>query len=310
MDYQEFTKRVEEEILSFMPEKYAESEVKIERVTKNNGVEKCGLTIRYDDKRCVPVLYLEEFYDEFREVENDGNFIRIMGSIASAYEFSEAQGDKFVSPRDIIDFEKIKDKIVPRVVNYENNPELLSDRPYKRFLDLAITYIIEVESNTDGMYCTAVINEMLDHYGVDLDTIHELAISNMKRINPPLIMPIHEYIGIGDCDDDDTPVLEPLPYIISNTGRINGCSQILNTDALDNAVEKIGSDILIIPASTREMILLPVECIEQYDMLKQYLEDVNNMDGMVEEILSYNIYSYDSTSKQVDFAEKLLSERV
>ena len=55
-----------------------------------------------------------------------------------------------IAIKDLSDFEKIKDIIYYKVINYEMNRALLSKIPHFKFLDLAIVFYIIVSKDEEG----------------------------------------------------------------------------------------------------------------------------------------------------------------
>ena len=78
-NYNEFVKKVAENIMAVMPEEYR-GEIEVHTSMKNNDTERTGILIRKGT--CCPILYLEQFY----KLLNDGHpFEEILMYIARNY---------------------------------------------------------------------------------------------------------------------------------------------------------------------------------------------------------------------------------
>lgn len=136
MNFKEFTDYVEDNILDFMPQSYADAVVSIQEVTKNNGLVLHGLTIRTGDSNIVPTMYLD---DIFRNYESGETINHVMNRIAESY--IDADTRKDIDASIIMDFDRVKSHIVPHLVNREENAEKLRGVPYKMLNDLALSSI-------------------------------------------------------------------------------------------------------------------------------------------------------------------------
>ena len=129
MSYQEFL----DEILKIMKDIYPNCTVEIIDVTKLNNVSLKGLVIRANGTNVVPNIYMESFYKLYKW---NWKMEEIVQKIKETYE----QG----LPTNKIDmsffkkYELVKDKIVYRLINADQNADLLRSIPHIRFWDLAI----------------------------------------------------------------------------------------------------------------------------------------------------------------------------
>ena len=64
MEFQIFIKKLEEALRKCFPENYR---ILIQEVKKNNGLMMHGLIIKAPDKSIAPTLFLEAFFDEYKD---------------------------------------------------------------------------------------------------------------------------------------------------------------------------------------------------------------------------------------------------
>ena len=79
MDYQEFKDEVKDNIKAFLPEEFADADVKINEVTKNNDTKLDALTVTSPDSNISPTIYLNDFFTQY---ENGRDMDDIMIQIA------------------------------------------------------------------------------------------------------------------------------------------------------------------------------------------------------------------------------------
>lgn len=97
--------------------------------------------------------------------------------------------------------------------------------------------------------------------------------------------------------------VHPKMYIISNASKVNGASAIVYSDALQQVAEMMGSDLYILPSSIHEVLAVSVEDRELED-LEEMVRSVNQTDVSPEEVLSDNVYKYDSESRTLSLASE------
>lgn len=110
--------------------------VVIERITKNNATQMNGLIIRENNRNMAPVINLDSFYMELREKP----FSLLVEEIWKLYQSGKTKSDIDLSA--FLKWERIKDKVVMKVINYEYNRELLKQVPHYKYLDLAVVYYL------------------------------------------------------------------------------------------------------------------------------------------------------------------------
>ncbi len=79
MNYDEFKQEVADRIKEFLPEKYADAEVSIQSVVKNNDQKLDGLMIKLEESNIAPNIYLNQFNDQH---ENGRDMDDILAAIA------------------------------------------------------------------------------------------------------------------------------------------------------------------------------------------------------------------------------------
>ncbi len=183
----------------------------------------------------------------------------------------------------IVSYESIKDKIVVKLVNKEKSSDYLSDKISRDFLDLAIVFSIDLGKNMS----VPITKEMSKLWGVNPDRIYEKALENVKN-----------------CKYIENVLLYDL-IVVTNESGIFGANVLLNCDVMDKLSEKFGGDFYIIPSSIHDVIALSSNYVEEEDMsfIRKMISSVNSV--VADEALSNNLYAYDSTQREVVFAEVL-----
>ena len=105
MSFEEFKERVVKDIKAYLPERFADAEVSIGVVKKNNDLRLTALTIRNRNVNIAPTIYLDQFYKEY---ENGIGMGMILQEIADLNTECSKEEDFDISK--VLEYEKCKDK--------------------------------------------------------------------------------------------------------------------------------------------------------------------------------------------------------
>lgn len=191
--------------------------------------------------------------------------------------------------------EAIYDKVFPVLVNRDKNAEYLEDVVHRSFLDMEVIYKVKVfESESAGIGTVTIKNEHAEHFGMDLDKLHESAMKNL--CGSGRVIGMYEMLMEMNPNLNEMGIVEPPEeeqmYIATNDTKINGASVIMLDDVLQKLHERLNSeDIVVLPSSIHEVIGVPLNVNDMdEDMLKSMVRDVNVTQVADEEVLSDSIY--------------------
>ena len=94
-------------------------------------------------------------------------------------------------------------------------------------------------------------------------------------------------------------------YVLSNEAGLNGAASLMYRDALDTASEFLHGDLVILPSSIHETILLKDDGSLDYETLQGIVEQANRNVVSENEKLSDHIYRYDSASHEFSMVRDL-----
>lgn len=294
LSYEEFKNEVKASIKDYLPEEYENAEVSIMEATKNNDSTYDVLMVKRGGDSVTPRIPLWPFYKKYTDRDGKGDIHLYVSSIASQYE-AAANRDldpELVSPQRILDFESVKDKITCRLINAKLNEKYLADKPHTFVEDLAVIYSIYLKPDAS----IPITNDLMEsHWGVTVKDLHDIALSNMEKVNPSKIMNIEEILT-SSFGIPASPMVIPM-YVLTNETKIYGASVILNPDMLEKAAETLGTDdFYILPSSVHEVIVIPADMGEDEEFMDMVWE-INRSEVLPEEVLSDNIYAYDSKER-------------
>ncbi|MBR4966576.1 MAG: hypothetical protein IKY53_08785 [Lachnospiraceae bacterium] len=297
MKFNEFAETVREELEELMKK---ETKVSIHSITKNNGVVLHGITISAESRNISPTIYLEEFYRDFLTGKQISEIVREIHGIYVNDTYKENIDISFFT-----EFEKAKEKIVYKLVNYEKNKGLLEEIPHVRYLDLAIVFQCMVQSEELGNATILIRNTHIALWQKTEEEIYEIALQNTPKLLPADLRTMEEILGeLYSVDqDEELSVAEQIGptgmYVLSNKKRLCGAATILYPGVLRGFAKEQGKNLIILPSSVHEVILLPAQNGYDREHLKQMVSDVNETQVDAQEVLSDGVYLYLMKSDEV-----------
>lgn len=295
MNFQKFTNTVVEKMRQLLGEEY---QVEIQQVRKNNDVLLSGLTIHCKKLNIVPTIYLESFYELY---QNNVPIDNIILKIKSIYE--ESIPKENVDLEFFRDFEKVKDRIVYRLIHAERNKERLKEIPHIPFWDLAICFSYAFWSSELGDGMILIQNNHMENWNVNYSQLMQLAEVNTPRLFPVAFYGINEVLKQVHLDIDLNECGEEQLYVLTNRQKMHGAAVILYPKTLISVAEQLKGDFYILPSSIHEVLILRTERFEAMQregkLLHEMIRDINRAQLSAEEVLSDYPYFYNSAEHKL-----------
>lgn len=289
MTYYQFVQEVETKIKEVIRD---DIEVCAHTAEKNNGIIRKGIMLSEQGINISPTIYLEEYYRQF---QNGDSLDTIAEDIMRLYQ--EVRFRKTWDTGKITAYEKVKDKIIYRLVNRQANEKLLKNVPYVPYLDLAIVFCVLLEVTRYGTATMAVSSEHARMWGVSREELLERASENTCRILPDdfstMSRVIEELSGVSQEDGEE------YMYVLSNRLRSHGAATILYNQRLEGIGIYLKSNYYVLPSSIHEVIIIPEDAAPGKEMLAQMVGEINRTQVACEEVLSDNVYYYDRQKKKL-----------
>lgn len=284
-EYSEYVEEVREAV-----EREIGKTVRVQKVNKNNGLVLDGLTILAEGVNVSPTIYLNGFFEEYL---SDGA-VAVAKRIIAIYEANKPKESVDISF--FMDIEKVRPKIKMKLINYEKNEELLEQVPHIRFLDLAIVFMVVLESDCDNGFASILIhNHHLNFWNIGAKDLYNIAMENTA--NDFEVIPMSSIIN-AIMDEELAGVImdnaEIEISILTNHSRLQGAVGIIHKEILNQYMKETRADkVWIIPSSIHETLLIPCDLMPDMEYVKGMVKEVNATQVQPEEILSDNVYVYD-----------------
>lgn len=291
MAFQSF---IDDIINTIRPAFCADTEFKEETILKNNGQKLKALIISEPGNNIFPTIYLEDYFSRF----NDGESIdSISNDIISAYKHYKIEGEIDVSC--FRDFEKMKNRIVMRLVNKEKNGDLLINVPWVPFLDLAIIFTIYFETPSEIYAGTIIHNNHMEDWNTSVDELFELSKANSVKLLPCNLRSMPDFLNdmVGDVIVDNSDMKNYM-YVLTNSTKTHGAACMAYKDVIDDFATKMESDLFVLPSSIHEVMLLCDNDDLSLKDLTELVHEVNTTQVSEGEYLSDHAYFYKRKSKE------------
>lgn len=242
--------------------------IKAEKVVINkNGIDRTGITL--GDGPIRPTLY-----PDFEEIDDVKRCAVKM--IQAYHEHKNLDGvDELM---DILkNWDKAKEYIYPCVMKAYDTTRIM-----KPFLDLTIYYRFMKDEMS-----VVIKPQLLDLYDITINQLHETALDNLKKVIT--IQTMGE--ALNGMVDEEIPC-DLNMVVVSNKSRHYGASAILITEIFETIKTMMKSDIVIIPSSVHELIVIPkTGSIEEINAM---IVETNNTAVEPQDVLCDHAYYLDT----------------
>lgn len=323
-----------------MDERYIETVVGIVReelpecvvesciTTKNNGVELNGIRIHTTNSPIAPVLYMDGYYKQGYTEE------KCAVAILEHYEEIKDESISF-DINSLTDFDAVKDRICYKVINKDTNAELLENTPYTQLYDSDLVCIYYID--LDKQATITIHDGMVQMWGISEEELFQLADYNTSRIYSNVYFkPLSEIFADTMLKSGELEMIKlqmdvpedmtldefkgvfinmmnsqcPIPmYVLTAQDCNAGASVIMYDNMLSGVYERLGSDFVMFPSSTHEVIVMKYSDDMAVEELQNIVKTVNEQELSPEEKLSDNVYYYDGRSLSILTEEMLSTQR-
>lgn len=304
MDYEQFI----DSYIALMQKELSEQQAQIVRANMKliNGIME-AITIRYSGSEVCPVVYLEQQYNLHKagfSVEEVVN--------KTVHELNIAHVNAPEIPK--ITEESLKENLYCSVINVELNRELLQTVPHRIIEDLAVI----VRYKIDDVGCFTVTNDIADSLKLTSEEVMNIAFANhaqqkfvLKNMSD---MMRDLFLSQGVSEEFVEEVVResytehPL-YVLTNQAKYEGASAVLSKEIMEKAQDILG-EFYILPSSRHEVILIKKDDGISLPYLKSMVKEINTIEVKREDLLSDNVYSYDSRTRRIVLADRELQKEL
>lgn len=260
--------------------------ITVENIDKINE-KKTAVIVRLDSNLGA-VIYVDDICSECESgcISVSEAAKKIVSNVQKALKNKKSMQEK-ISNIDLSDWNSVKSKIVPVLINTERNRMMLRNRVHKDLPDLglSVVYKLIVKKSIAGIESVPVNINLFDRWMVDRSVLHTAALKNGKRLFPVTVKNLADVCPIPKHGNEEE---SPLLYVSNDCG-IDGAATILYAqDVLEELCNK-RKKIFMLPSSIHEFLIVADENVEQ---LKCIVREVNQTALEPGDFLSDSVYGY------------------
>lgn len=280
MEFETFLKEIKEGI-----EQKTGLKVNVREVLKNNGVLLHGLTLE-NGNAVRPTVYVEGLFEAYCNEEAGMEQI-----ICKTMELLQSEnGAAGIEVEGYNDFQKIRERVFFKLINYKKNQALLQTVPHMRVLDLAKVFVVDACKDNSGSATILVRMEHIKLWGIDLDELNRMAEENTERMFPATTLQMSKMLEKWAPETDGMEWLDDM-FVVTNDRRLFGAAVLNYARFFKTFAENAGwKDLIILPSSVHELIVIPDN--GKAKELEQLVREINRSTVDAEEVLSDSVYIY------------------
>lgn len=255
-----------------------------QEVLKNNGVTLSGVAIRRKGEAIAPLIYLEEFYRKYLQ----GDTVEELAKDLITYSENAPSAPEW-DYHSMLDFQKIKNQIVYKLVHAEKNAQMLKQVPHLPILDFVIVFYVLIPAQNHDCCSVLVKNEHLNMWKLPISVLYQYAKENTPRLCPEVFCSLADFAEKEGMEE----LAESPLYVLTNENGINGAGVILYPGIPEKIYAHVGGNYFLLPSSIHEFLIVPdFGEIHPWKLLTM-LREINETQVEEEEVLSNHIYYFD-----------------
>jgi len=205
---------------------------------------------------------------------------------------------------DVLNFERSKDKIIVRPLNFKKNEQLLKDYLYQRHGDIALVIYMIAANSELGLATAKVGKEAIEEWGITEALAFDWAITNTQNLFEPYVVPAeslqaeilpedypdkHKYFMRPDCIIEKS---RAGSYHFFLDGNINAATAVFYPDVLKRFSALVDDDLYIVIASMSFIGVHERKSISLSTLRKMAIKEKTNPYADPAEFLSDGVYHY------------------
>lgn len=286
MSFEELVRQMRLDLMMRWGEDY---EFQAACVQKINGVEQPVLRIRRKGNSVGIQIGIGDVCDRIRKGGNRREAEKeLIGRVEEGLKQIRSGETVLQTGQGILDYREARERLVYRLIQTRRNERLLQQIPHVPYLDLSIVF--ELYWKQEGQHCSCLVyNSHLEQWGVTPEEVERQA-----RENTPIRLPA----VFDSLEQMLLPMMGGLRQepsglsVLSNREGFHGAAAILYPGELKRAADQLQNDLVVLPSSIHEVLLLPDDPGQDYGMLTRLVQEINRNEVEQEEWLSDHPYRY------------------
>lgn len=295
------------EIKGYMPPETATLEIHVETMGDYTGAVFINPG-KHDAGKAFQVLNLDMLYEQVKECDDIVEAGVKAASIVESFRKNTYVPDMDFTqlPEMMKDYDKISSRVHLSAVSpsYKNDRTVIFNVNGMHF----VPKILLAQSENESMLTTIPASAIKD-MGLTEKEFYDKVSVNTKNVLKPEIRKMSEVLTGYDNDMPDYLKEDTGMIVVTSENKARGAAALMLDDSVLSQVAEMynGKNYYIIPSSISEFLAMPVDGFLQENAqtiagLTQMVEEVNETGVALDEILSYNVYHYDTEKHKLEKA--------
>lgn len=238
-------------------------------------------------------LRIKDVYDDFTQ-RDDVTLPAIAKHLVDNLETSLREADEYEKMEDhLIDYEWAKSRLALFAISV--NSDTKKEYPTIKVGSVELGVRVVVNRNEEGMSTFGITKQVLKAYGVTKKKLFEDARKCAEENFKFSFKPLHEMVG------EEKPEGVPESYIVTVENSVSGigASCIAYSNFLDEVGKLMNGDVIVVPSSIDELILLDAEGLDTTEGLNGVLA-YGNSTLPDNKVLSENVMLYHADTGELE----------
>ena len=303
LNFYEFSNDVGQEIRNYLPRTWQEASVEVREVRKLNETY-IGMQVYLPGDYAIPVVNLKQYYQKYLL---GFPFEKLMEQMAELVQMEMPDADI----RSLTEYDKIKDRLFVRLCSVEGNEAFLKDVVHDQTDGLAAVCSLYVGEKAGGILCSSIQTSFCTRFQVSPEQIMKDAKESMAQLFPVWFESLKSVVRRMESLDVGESAMEPEEagsnkspmMVLGNQQSVYGASVIMCPGVLDQVAKELQGDLLILPSSIHEVLVVPDNGSIDYRELQDMVQEINRTTVELEDRLSDYVYHYDAAEQILEKAE-------
>lgn len=207
------------------------------------------------------------------------------------------------------DYEAIREHLIIRPLNYDDNEKALAKAVYRRVGDIALVLYISLgkvgQDGTSNILSAMVPRDTFQGWALDEQEVLDRALENTMRLQPPVLLdfgpnPMRmEHIPFMDDESVKLDAGGPMGLTLSTEQEVNGAIAAFYPGVLDRLCRMAGGNIYVLFTSISDLHVHPVNGRYTLSSMRRTLSDTNRDLNQHGELLTRQVYRYSGGTKEL-----------
>lgn len=257
--------------------------------------------------------YISFSMEELSQTYRKGGLDGVLSAVVTALKECKINAEKTAGALEhFAEYEEIKNRLILRPLNYDDNEQILKHGIYRRVGDMALVLYISLGGGKQGssanVMSTMVSRELFLLWGVgeDEEEVLNWAMDNTMRLQPPVFcvislpaMKIQHIPFMDGAEEIEVDFDIPMAPVLSTEQEINGAIAAFYPGVLERLHQMVGEDFYLVFTSIYDVHIHPISGKVRVETMRDCLSGMNKEINKREELLSRRIYRYNTENRDL-----------